>query len=59
MRVKIKCPYCGLEDYREYDVEIWRPKVECCDCEAGGCEKHFAVTVHFKPEVETFKIEPA
>jgi len=59
MKVVIKCPYCGIEHEREYDVEIVRPKVENCDCESGGCDKYFAVTVWFKPEVQAFKVQPA
>lgn len=53
--VYIKCPACGHENERQVEITstIMPWAVWYCDCEAGGCDKPFAVRLMAEPQART------
>lgn len=43
MIVKVSCPYCGYENLVEVKCDSPENQVILCDCDKGGCDRHFAI----------------
>lgn len=58
MKVKVKCPYCRVENSILVNPEnIAEKQIVLCDCEECGCDRYFAAFVKIAVESEGRKIE--
>ena len=59
LSVKAICPYCGLENIFNLNIDShYIPKqIVTCDTEIGGCDKDFVIDPHFEINADVYKIE--
>lgn len=55
--IKVKCPYCGMENKVEVNELYDDAKIVFCDILRGGCEKMFVADISVAINAQTRKVE--
>jgi hypothetical protein len=54
-----RCPYCGFKNVTKLDEMVQWPTTHLvtCDCEEGGCDKKYAITVTWYSKIEVASLQ--